>query len=166
MRKSKRILVAYVHSHVEDQVMGVTIDSKTGKTIQAVILPTKQRVMLGLGIGDDKANAHHAYRSIYPDGYVLHWSDDPETDERLAELKGELVANARELREHDVHSTEPETVPPTEHSEEVAGSLEATGQLTTELMRGGMQEAADTGRTAEASEPDKAESDTHGGFFG
>lgn len=81
-------IFAFVHQLVKDQVMGMAITEK-GTPIEAVILPTKQRVMLALGIGEDKANIHHTYRRLHPNGYDLIWIDDAKTDPRLARFRGE-----------------------------------------------------------------------------
>lgn len=183
MRKSKRILYAYVHSHPQNQVMGVTIDGSTGKTIQAVILPTRQRVMLGLGVGDDKTHAHSIYRQLYPGGYVLRWSDDPYTDPRMEDLQKHLAERPRKLREADVHVTEDDAQEPAERSQESVGSFAPTGQLTTELVRRGAEAAKPStsrptspepplhkdsnrrdsnGTTPQHTPPNKS---THGGFF-
>ncbi len=145
-------LFAYVNSHPDDQVMGVVIDGRTGKTIEATILPTRQRVMLGLGIGNDTAHAHHHYRRLYPHGYRLIWTDDPHTDERLGHLKLRLEKGARELRDINVNVKESEALRRTPAADvKVDATLDQTGQLTTELVRGGVEKAkaiADTSRAA------------------
>ena len=148
-------LFAYVNSHPADQVMGVVIDGRTGKTIEATILPTKQRVMLGLGIGNDTAHAHHHYRRLYPHGYRLIWTDDPNTDERLSGLKGRLEKASGELRAVGVNATESEVQRPSTDQQAVDSTLAPTGQLTAELVRGGVEKAkaiADTSRAATASD--------------
>ena len=175
MKKSKRKLFAYIHSHVKDQVMGVTIDGKTGATIQAVILPTKQRVMLGLGIGDDKAHAHHTYRGIYgEDRYTLEWSDDPETDERLADLRERLAESARKLHEPASELPKRASEPSQSLDKESSEPLEDTGQITTDLMRKGLEAAKATRKLSkqqvagdtDAEPRDESPTDkSHGGFF-
>ncbi len=95
-----KIIFAYKHSTPNHQIMGVAIDAETGKILQAAILPTKQRVMLALGIGNDDAHAHNYYRMFGgKHGYKLVWIENPDTDPRTARLKGKLVTKAQELIE-------------------------------------------------------------------
>jgi len=148
-------LFAYVNSHPNDQVMGVVMDGRTGKVIEATILPTKQRVMLGLGVGNDTAHAHHHYRRLYPHGYRLIWTDDPNTDVRLEKLKHRLEKGAKELREIGTIVKESDTADPSRELVEVDAALDQTGQLTAELVRGGVEKAksiADTSRAATDSD--------------
>ena len=148
-------LFAYVNSHPNDQVMGVVMDGRTGKVIEATILPTKQRVMLGLGVGNDTAHAHHHYRRLYPHGYRLIWTDDPNTDVRLEKLKHRLEKGAKELREVGTIVKESDTADPSRELVEVDAALDQTGQLTAELVRGGVEKAksiADTSRAAADSD--------------
>lgn len=92
---AKRIF-AYQHSHPGDQIMGVAIDAITGKILEAVILPTKQRVMLGLGIGNTDAQAHVTYRRFGgKQGYDLIWIEDPEAHKLTEALKDRLVSKAQ-----------------------------------------------------------------------
>ena len=175
-------LFAYVNSYPNEQVMGVTIDGNTGRTIQAVILPTKQRVMLGLGIGNDDANAHHTYRQEYPGGYHLFWSDDPDTDPRLARLRERLEQSVRELRKNEVHVTESQAQSGLPATQEADGALVPVGELTTQLMRAGAEGAKSSDRDARDPTPPVPEqqdagdtpaspgdqppaNDSHGGFF-
>lgn len=81
-------IYAFVYRRVKDQVMGMAVTEK-GIPIEAVILPTRQRVMLALGVGDDKSNIHHKYRRLHPNGYELIWVRDSKTDPRLARFRGE-----------------------------------------------------------------------------
>lgn len=146
-------LFAYVNSHPADQVMGVVIDGRTGKTIEATILPTKQRVMLGLGVGNDQAHAHHHYRRLYPHGYRLIWTDDPHTDVRLAGLKGRLEKGAGELQETGTIVSESEVMAATpQPTLEVDPALPQTGQLTADLIRGGVEKAKSTPRQSDKTD--------------
>lgn len=167
-------LFAYVNSHPADQVMGVVIDGRTGKTIEATILPTRQRVMLGLGIGNDTAHAHHHYRRLYPHGYRLIWTDDPETDVRLEKLKHRLEKGSGELRDAGIVVSEADAVRDPGHVQEAAATLDQTGSLTTQLVRGGVEKAkaiADTSRAATDSnsrvhqpeQPAPSDADTESG---
>ncbi len=95
-----KIIFAYKHSTPNHQIMGVAICAETGKIIQAAILPTKQRVMLALGIGNEDAHAHNYYRMFGgKHGYKLIWIDNPETDPRTARIKEKLVTKAQQLIE-------------------------------------------------------------------
>ena len=180
MRKSKRRLFAYVHSHPNNQVMGVTIDGTTGKTIEATILPTKQRVMLALGVGNELAHVHNKYRQKYgTSGYTLSWIDDPGTDERLASLREDLQTSTRDLREHGVHAKEP--AEPRSNTKDAASPKRDTGQITTELMRSGAEQAASKRNARDPAPPVPEQQDAgdsnasagdesiterpHGGFF-
>ena len=174
-------LFAYVNSHPNDQVMGVVMDGRTGKIVEATILPTKQRVMLGLGVGNDKAHAHHTYRRLYPRGYRLIWTDDPAEDKRLESLKHKLEHGAGELREVGVDVTESQSQPDSTQHQAVEGSLGFTGQLTAELIRGGVEKeksaeqrnkissfTADSNRTTDPApivpeQPDASDTDTERG---
>jgi len=167
-------LFAYVNSHPNDQVMGVVMDGRTGKIVEATILPTKQRVMLGLGVGNDKAHAHHTYRRLYPRGYRLIWTDDPAEDKRLESLKHKLEHGAGELREVGVDVTESQSQPDSTQHQAVEGSLGSTGQLTAELIRGGVEkEKSAEGNTSRPNptspapivpeQPDASDTDTERG---
>lgn len=132
-------LFAYVNSYPKGQVMGVVMDERTGRIIETLILPTKQRVMLGLGIADDNAHAHHTYRRLYPHGYRLIWTDDPNADKRLDKIKEDL---------RDARGPSPSKelqVSASTHSE----APTITGQLTADLVQGGIEKAksADRSRT-------------------
>lgn len=143
LKNPPRRLFAYINSHPDDQVMGVTIDGKTGQTIQAVILPTRQRVMLGLGIGNDDANAHHTYRQKYPSGYTLLWTDNPDTDPRLAGLKGRLEESADANRKQAPHA-EGTAPPPPQREPDAVETHSPIGELTTKLVRAGAEGAKPT----------------------
>jgi len=171
-------IFAYIHSQPAGQVMGVAVDSITGKVIEAVILPTRQRVMLGLGIGDDKAHAHHKYRRKYPRGYQLLWTENPETDERLASLKGRLEKDAGELRERAVHVTESDARRSGPITQEGEGTLAPVGELTAELVRAGAEEArtrntpsqqqavgSSSGPSPDRDKGQDKPKPDHGGFF-
>lgn len=148
-------LFAYVNSHPNDQVMGIVIDGRTGKVLETLILPTKQRVMLGLGIANDNAHAHHMYRRLYPHGYRLIWTDDPKTDIRLGRLKAQLEESAGELRRDGANTPRPETISGQRSAaHEVDSPLPQTGQLTADIMRGGVEKAksrTDASRAAASS---------------
>lgn len=93
-----KVIFAYKHSTPGNEIMGVAIDAETGDIIQAAILPTKQRVMLALGIGNEDAHAHNYYRVFGgKHGYKLIWIENPDTDPRTARLKGKLTDKAQEL---------------------------------------------------------------------
>ncbi len=95
-----KLIFAYKHSTPGNEIMGVAIDAETGAILQAAILPTKQRVMLALGIGNEDAHAHNYYRVFGgKHGYKLIWIDNPDTDPRTASLKGKLITKAEELIE-------------------------------------------------------------------
>lgn len=140
-------LFAYVNSYPNDQVMGIVIDGRTGKVLETLILPTKQRVMLGLGIANDNAHAHHMYRRLYPHGYRLIWTDDPKEDIRLSRLKHELEESAGELRRDGANAPRPETIIGQRKADhEVDNPLPQTRQLTADIMRGGVEKAKSTAR--------------------
>ena len=93
----KRIF-AYMHSEPGNSLMGVAISAATGKILEAVILPTKQRVMLGLGIGNDTSQAHVTYRRYGGKcGYELLWIEDPENDIRMNPLKKKKIEEMQEV---------------------------------------------------------------------
>lgn len=67
-------------------LLGVAIDTRTGKTLESVVLPTRQRIMLALGVGNDNSHAHHKYRRITGNNYTLTWTDDPQSEPALVEM--------------------------------------------------------------------------------
>lgn len=176
-------LFAYVNSYPNDQVMGIVIDGRTGKVLETLILPTKQRVMLGLGVANDNAHAHHMYRRLYPHGYRLIWTDDPKTDIRLENLKGRLEKSAGALKEVEAIGTESDAGRTIAAHTESNETLPATGQLTADIMRGGVEKEKAvstnrerspvetdrrdirTGGAGEGSLPDTPRDPTEGGFY-
>lgn len=181
LKNPPRRLYAYIHSHPNGQLMGVTMDGQTGKPIDTCILPTKQRVMLGLGIGNDNAHAHAKYRQLYPQGYKLIWSDDPETDRATQGLKERLLAQANDAERSNKPTSERRHIP---SHQDVSGALSAAGQLTAKLVRAGAESAArkvsspaPTGPSSDGSSEappsvgeqdqgsDDAAAPSHGGFF-
>ncbi len=135
MKNPPHRIFAYIHSRPAGQVMGVAIDGRSGKVIEAVILPNKQRVMLGLGIGDERAHAHHKYRRRFPKGYRLLWTDNPETDERLDAVKGRLELSAKEFRDTGTHITTSEAKRSDPHKQEGVGALSPVGDLLLSLCK-------------------------------
>ena len=127
-------IAAFISGRPMKQIMGVAIDADTGDHLQAVILPTKQRVMLALGIGDKKAHAHNIYRQKYPKGYTLFWTDDPEHDPRLARAKDKTLARAS--LEHGIQA---ELGPKRPAHRSVAGIVKNASDITAELVRSGAE---------------------------
>ena len=128
---------AFIHKRLENQVMGLAIDSQTGDPIEAVILPTRQRVMLALGVGNEDANIHHKYRRKYRHGYTVTWISDSKSDPRLAKFRGEpeVSSKAGDPSQPRLPSAEHPATPP-ERVSVPAGEPNAT----VELMRAGMEQ--------------------------
>lgn len=81
--KSPGQIYAFCEPAPQKRVMGLAVDAATLKALEYCFLPTRQRAMLALGIGDDRSHAHRKYRQAYPKGYQLHWISDPRNDPRL-----------------------------------------------------------------------------------
>ena len=124
-----KTIYCFVSARPGEQFMAVAVEADTWKTLEATILPTKQRAMLALGFGNDDAHSHHTYRRAAPQGYDLVWIDDPTTDERLAGMRGEVQA-AEPDDEPDI-VREPEDAP-----------LGDTDEVTAALVRAGAASAA------------------------
>ena len=140
-------LFAYINSYPDNKV------------IEATILPTKQRVMLGLGVGDEKSHAHHKYRRLYPHGYRLIWTDDPGTDVRLSGLKTKIEKGARELRDNGVIVTESDALHASQPTQDIDAPLDTTRQLTTDLMREGVEKAKSASEVHTRTATDDREKD-------
>lgn len=81
-------IYAYILSRTLKNKMqlGIAMDTRTGKMLESVVLPTRQRIMLALGIGNEEAQAHATYRRATRNNYVLHWTDKPEEEQALIEM--------------------------------------------------------------------------------
>lgn len=127
---------AFVHKRLEHQVMGLAIDSITGEPIEAVILPTRQRVMLGLGVGNEEANIHHKYRRRYRHGYEVIWITDAKTDRRLAKFRGEPTVDPESAKPPETRPAHGDIQHP-----EPAPAIDSDSvqrDITTKLMQAGV----------------------------
>lgn len=68
------------HRKEKQAILGTALHVRTGAYLETVILPTRQRVMLALGVGDENAHAHHKYRQATRNNYVLLWTDNPQEE--------------------------------------------------------------------------------------
>ncbi len=127
----------FIHKRLENQVMGLAIDSQTGEPIEAVILPTRQRIMLALGVGNEDANIHHKYRRKYRHGYTVTWISDPKTDKRLAKFRGEPTVDAEPASSAKVGATQDTTHRPEQAPVSPPDTM--SGDLTASLIKAGIE---------------------------
>lgn len=132
LKNPPKKIFAYMHSAPGNSLMGVAISAISGKILEAVILPTKQRVMLGLGIGNDTAQAHATYRRHGGrHGYQLIWIEDPEEDPRMNPLKMKKLQErqGQAPQENEAKPQENEAPRPIEKTIEIDLESELTAQL-------------------------------------
>lgn len=130
-------IYAYILGRPNNMLMGVAVDTHTGRNLEAVILPTKQRVMLALGIGDDTAQAHHKYRQATNNNYTLTWTDDPESEEALQRMSEKLKRVSRGVQKAIREPTpSPKQEPEPAKTEEPTHAEETSEDITRELVSG------------------------------